>query len=166
MTGKDPLVLTPITSSRSTADRESLSDHRSLADQSPKGALSLPAVPVLQKQPAPSGNTSLPANLKTGVEQLSGFDMSDVQVHYNSDKPAQLNALAYAQGTDIHLGQGQEKHLPHEAWHVVQQKQGRVQPTVQRQTGIAINDDPALEKEADRMGSTALQHSEPDPIHP
>ena len=26
---------------------------------------------------------------------------------------------------DIHLGPGQEKHLPHEAWHVVQQKQGQ-----------------------------------------
>jgi len=54
-------------------------------------------------------------------------------VHYNSDKPAQLQAHAYAQGTDIHLASGQEKHLPHEAWHVVQQKQGRVKPTtVQR----------------------------------
>lgn len=35
----------------------------------------------------------------------------------------------YSQGTDIHIGPGQEKHLPHEAWHVVQQKQGRVKPT-------------------------------------
>ncbi|MEM7041075.1 MAG: DUF4157 domain-containing protein [Bacteroidota bacterium] len=35
-------------------------------------------------------------------------------------------AHAYDQGTDIHIGPGQEKHLPHEAWHVVQQKQGRV----------------------------------------
>jgi hypothetical protein len=26
---------------------------------------------------------------------------------------------------------GQEQHLPHEAWHVVQQKQGRVKPTGQ-----------------------------------
>ena len=45
--------------------------------------------------------------------------MDDVNVHYNSNKPAQLQAHAYAQGTDIHLGPGQEKHLPHEAWHVV-----------------------------------------------
>ncbi|HAP61901.1 MAG TPA: hypothetical protein DCR93_21180, partial [Cytophagales bacterium] len=34
-------------------------------------------------------------------------------------------------GTDIHLAPGQQKHLPHEAWHVVQQKQGRVKPTLQ-----------------------------------
>jgi len=52
--------------------------------------------------------------------------MDDVKVHSNSDKPAQINAHAYAQGTDIHPASGQEKHFPHEAWHVVQQKQGRV----------------------------------------
>ena len=38
---------------------------------------------------------------------------------------------AYTQGSDIHLGPGQEQHLPHEAWHVVQQKQGRVTATTQ-----------------------------------
>ena len=46
------------------------------------------------------------------------------------------------------LGSGQEAHLPHEAWHVVQQKQGRVKPTLQMK-GAAINDDGALEREAD-----------------
>jgi hypothetical protein len=83
--------------------------------------------------------------------------MDDVKVHYNSDKPAQLYAHAYAQGTDIHLASGQEKHLPHEAWHVVQQKQGRVQPTLQMQNGLHINDDTGLEQEADVMGAKALQ---------
>ena len=82
--------------------------------------------------------------------------MSDVRVHYNSPKPAQLNAHAYAQGTDIHLARGQEKHLPHEAWHTVQQKQNRVQPTIQTQ-GVAINDSANLEREADIMGARALQ---------
>ena len=57
--------------------------------------------------------------------------MDDVKVHYNSDKSAQLQAHAYAQGSDIHIGPEQEKHLPHEAWHVVQQKQGQVKPTMQ-----------------------------------
>ncbi len=83
--------------------------------------------------------------------------MNDVKVHYNSDKPAQLNALAYAQGTDIHLASGQEKHLPHEAWHVMQQKQGRVQPTMMMKAKVPINDDQRLEKEADIMGAKALQ---------
>jgi len=80
-----------------------------------------------------------------------------VNVHYNSARPAQLNALAYAQGTDIHVAPGQEKHLPHEAWHVVQQKQGRVRPTLQMKGNIPVNDDKSLEKEADTMGAQAMQ---------
>jgi hypothetical protein len=104
-----------------------------------------------------ANNTGLPDNLKTGIEQLSGLSMNDVKVHYNSAKPAQLQAHAYAQGTEIHVSSGQEHHLPHEAWHVVQQKQGRVKPTVQLKGKIAINDDAGLEREADIMGERALQ---------
>lgn len=101
--------------------------------------------------------TGLPDNLKSGIENLSGYSMEDVKVHYNSSKPAQLQAHAYAQGTDIHLASGQEKHLPHEAWHVVQQKQGRVKPTKQLKSKVNINDDSGLEKEADVMGAKALE---------
>ena len=101
--------------------------------------------------------TGLPDNLKSGLESLSGMDMSDVKVHYNSSKPEQMQAHAYTQGTDIHISSGQERHLPHEAWHVAQQKQGRVKPTMQM-NGTAINDDPGLEKEADRMSVKALSH--------
>ncbi len=98
----------------------------------------------------------LPNELKTGIETLSGRSLDDVKVHYNSPRPAQLQALAYAQGAHIHVGPGQEKHLPHEAWHVVQQKQGRVKPGAQRQ-GVSINADQSLEHEADRMGAQALR---------
>ncbi|MBQ0733527.1 DUF4157 domain-containing protein [Aquimarina celericrescens] len=104
-------------------------------------------------------NTGLPDNLKSGIENLSGYSMDDVKVHYNSSKPAQLQAHAYAQGTDIHLAPGQEKHLPHEAWHVVQQKQGRVKPTKQLKSKVNINDDAGLEKEADVMGAKSIQAS-------
>ena len=101
--------------------------------------------------------TGLPDNLKSGIEALSGLSMDNVKVHYNSSQPAQLNALAYARGTDIHVAPGQEQHLPHEAWHVVQQAQGRVQPTVQMKNEPLINDDQALEDEADEMGELAAQ---------
>lgn len=67
--------------------------------------------------------TGMPDNLKAGIENLSGFTMDDVRVHYNSDKPATVQALAYTQGTDIYVAPGQEQHLPHEAWHVAQQMQ-------------------------------------------
>ena len=116
-----------------------------------------PVAPSGEQADTPStNNTGLPDSLKSGVEQLSGHSMDDVQVHYNSAKPAQLQAHAYAAGNQIHVSQGQEKHLAHEAWHVVQQKQGRVAPTMQ-QAGVNINDDKSLETEADVMGAKALQ---------
>jgi hypothetical protein len=104
--------------------------------------------------------TGLPDRLKAGVEGLSGFSLDDVRVHYNSPKPAELHAMAYAQGAEIHLGPGQERHLPHEAWHVVQQKQGRVKPTLQTK-GVPINDDSGLEREADVMGDKAWRQQSP-----
>lgn len=101
-----------------------------------------------------TNNTGLPDNLKSGVESLSGFSMDDVKVHYNSDKPTTVQALAYTQGTDIHVAPGQEQHLPHEAWHVAQQMAGRVEPTTEV-GGLPVNDNIGLELEADRMGAKA-----------
>ncbi len=100
--------------------------------------------------------TGMPSSLKSGLENLSGEDLSGVRVHRNSSKPEAINAHAYAQGQDIHLAPGQEKHLPHEGWHVVQQMQGRVAPTIQQKSAL-INDDAGLEKEADEMGKKAVQ---------
>lgn len=105
------------------------------------------------QRPNPTG---LPDDLKAGIENLSGIAIDEVRVNYNSPKPLELQALAYTQGTDIHVAPGQEQHLPHEAWHVVQQKQGRVKSTIQEK-GLQINDDEELEREADVMGRKALQ---------
>ncbi|MDW3223396.1 MAG: DUF4157 domain-containing protein [Paracoccaceae bacterium] len=101
-------------------------------------------------------SSDLPKGLQHGIHQLSGHSVADVRVHRNSPDPARMGAMAYAQGRDIHLGPGQEQHLPHEAWHVVQQSQGRVRPTTQLRAQ-AINDDTALEQEADQMGARAAR---------
>lgn len=101
--------------------------------------------------------TGIPDHIKAGTEYLTGVDLSDVRVHYNSSKPAQLNAHAYAQGNHIHIAPGQEGHIDHETWHLGgQQALGRVPATTQF-AGQAINDDPALEHEADVMGRKAAQ---------
>ncbi|MFL5382003.1 MAG: DUF4157 domain-containing protein [Longimicrobiaceae bacterium] len=105
---------------------------------------------------AASGGAGLPDGLRAGLESLSGRDLSGVRVHYGSPRPAQLAAHAYTQGSEIHVAAGQERHLPHEGWHAVQQMEGRVRPTLQLH-GTAINDDAALEREADRMGTRALR---------
>ncbi len=107
-----------------------------------------------EASPRTNGRTGLPGQLKDGIERLSGMAMDQVRVHHNSSEPAQLNAHAFTQGTDIHIAPGQQRHLPHEAWHVVQQAQGRVRPT-SRVRGVPINDDPGLEREADVMGEKA-----------
>ncbi|MEL6424851.1 MAG: DUF4157 domain-containing protein [Pseudomonadota bacterium] len=112
--------------------------------------------PVQRAENAAPNNTGMPDGLKSGIEGLSGMDLSDVRVHRDSPAPAQVNALAYAQGSNIHLGPGQDQHLPHEAWHVVQQRQGRV-PTTTEVNGVPVNDSAGLEREADMMGQKAVQ---------
>ena len=102
--------------SKRAAQFQAMADNHSAQQQLP-----------IQRQ---KNNTGLPDNLKSGMENVSGMSLDDVKVHQNSDKPAQLNAHAYAQGTDIHLGPGQEKHLPHELGHVVQQKRDTELSTV------------------------------------
>jgi len=116
--------------------------------------LQLRAAQSARAEAAAAGRDGLPAGLKAGIEHLSGIAMDDVRVHHNSSEPAKLGALAFAQGADIHLGPGQERHLPHEAWHVVQQKQGRVDATRALAFG-GINDDPDLEREATQSGARA-----------
>src|SRR5262249_55948744 len=50
--------------------------------------------------------TGMPDALKSGIETLSGVSLDDVRVHYNSSRPVQLNAHAYAQGSAIHVAPG------------------------------------------------------------
>jgi len=156
---RDPAQLAPL---EEEGKKQLKQDPAQLAPLEEEGKKQLKLDPVQHKRANPvqkmeQNNTGLPNQLKQGVESLSGMSMDHVKVHYNSDKPAQLNALAYAQGSDIHVGPGQEKHVPHEAWHVVQQAQGRVQPTTQMKTGTPVNNDPNLEAEADTMGAKAMQ---------
>ncbi|AVR97109.1 eCIS core domain-containing protein [Pseudoduganella armeniaca] len=125
-----------------------------LADRSHRATQLQEQAGVAQRARTPN-RTGLPDALKAGIESLSGMRMDHVRVHYGSAQPARMQAHAYAQDSEIHLGPGQERHLPHEAWHIVQQVQGRVRPTLHRQ-GVGVNDDVGLEREADALGQRAL----------
>ncbi|MCI5222378.1 MAG: DUF4157 domain-containing protein [Candidatus Electrothrix sp. AR4] len=127
-------------------------------DELLQGKFTVNKTPIqLQNNSGEAENSyGMPYSLRRGMEKLSGLDLSDVTVYTNSTKPALINALAYTQGQNIYLGPGQEKHLPHEGWHAVQQMQGRVQPSIQEKK-MLINDDASLEQEADVMGEKALQ---------
>jgi hypothetical protein len=76
-----------------------------------------------QTEASPAENqTGLPDGLKSGIERFSGLPLDDVRVHYGSPHTDGLAARAFTQGSDIHIGAGEERHLGHEAWHVIQQK--------------------------------------------
>lgn len=107
--------------------------------------------------------TGIPEPVKQRMEGSFGKDFSSVRVHPDSPKAPEMGALAYTQGTDIHFAPGQFKPdtsggqqlLGHELAHVVQQAEGRVQPTTEI-GGMAVNDDAALEREADVRGAEAV----------
>lgn len=102
-------------------------------------------------------HNALPDSVRGSMEQQSGMDLSSVKVHYNSPEPYHLGANAFARSNDIHLAPGHEEELPHEAWHVVQQMQGRVQANGTR-NGVPTNLDAALESEADTIGEKSVTH--------
>lgn len=94
--------------------------------------------------------TGLTDQMKASLEQKTGLSADDVRVHRGSPLPAQMGALAISEGSDIHLGPGNDRYLMHELGHWVQKKTGRVKAT-RIENGVPINDDPALEREADQF---------------
>lgn len=96
--------------------------------------------------------TGIPIQMKQDFERGSGLSFDDVRVHYQSEKPAALGSAAYTQGTQVYIGPGQERYLPHELGHVVQQKMGILKGTIMHHGG-PTNRDPSLEQEADRIAA-------------
>jgi hypothetical protein len=111
----------------------------------------------LQQKP---NRTGLPDELKAEMETAFDSDFSDVRVQADSSRAGDVGALAYTQGSDIHVAPGQfqphaaqgKQLLGHELAHVVQQREGRVAPTG-IVGGMPLNDDPVLEKEAEDMAA-------------
>lgn len=105
-----------------------------------------------ENMPQRTSSKGLPETLQRHLENRSGYDLSDVEVHKNSSEPEKLKAHAFTQGNHIYLGPQKEGYLSHEAWHVVQQKQGKVSANYDF-NGQAIDSSAALEQEADVMSS-------------
>lgn len=103
----------------------------------------------------PNCGVPLPYCLRIGMERLSGLPLGMVRVFYNAAEPASVQAHAFAQGLNIYLAPDQAHHLAHELGHIVQQMKGMVKPT-STVNGVAINDDPYLERHATELGERAL----------
>ena len=108
--------------------------------------------------------TGIPNEVKQKMEDSFGTDFSDVRVRPESSQAPEVGALAYTQGTDIHFAPGQFKPetsagqqlIGHELTHVIQQAEGRVQPTIEI-GGMPVNDNEGLEHEADVLGAQAAR---------
>jgi hypothetical protein len=108
--------------------------------------------------------TGIPGALRAKMEAALGADFSGVRVHTGSTRAVTLGALSYTQGSEIHMAPGQwapetsfgQALLGHELSHVVQQREGRVKATSQI-AGVALNDELALEAEAEAMGARAAR---------
>jgi DNA ligase 1 len=64
-----------------------------------------------------------------------------------------------ADGGEMHIVSGKQRHLPQEAWQLVQQKEGRVAPLVAGASPVPVNDDEKLEAEADIEGEHAFERA-------
>lgn len=112
-----------------------------------------PAVQSAKRSVSRENRTGIPQRLKERMEQSTGVSFDDVRVHYNSALPARLDSLAYTQGNQVEIGPGQERHLPHELGHVVQQKLGIVRANARHASGVMLNTDSVLEHQADEIGA-------------
>ncbi|UII27020.1 DUF4157 domain-containing protein [Fulvivirga maritima] len=98
----------------------------------------------------------LPDPLRHKLEYISGYYLGDVEIFFNSTKPEAINVAAYAYGNSIFISPGYEYTLAHEAWHVIQQKQGRV--TISGiNNGVPVNNNLQLEGEACNMATIIEQ---------
>ena len=105
----------------------------------------------------------MPQEVRVKMESAFAADFSTVRIQQGPQATA-VGALAYAQGNDIYFAPGQfdpasergQELLGHELAHVIQQREGRVPGTAHAKGGN-INDDPALEREADELGRRAAR---------
>lgn len=111
-------------------------------------------------------SNKLPPNILTKMENSFDQDFSKVDIHPNSDAASNLKAQAFTQGNEIHFASGKydpnsksgQELIGHELTHVVQQKEGKVEPNTSSM-GLPVNDNPHLEQEADLLGAKAAAYS-------
>ncbi len=108
------------------------------------------AGPVVQKISGPEEEEPIQGRFKT-IQAKAGPGRNEFP-----DEKSVIRGLPGNLSSGIETLPGQEKHVPHEAWHMVQQKQERAKPAMQMKADVQINDNKGLENEADVMGKKAL----------
>jgi hypothetical protein len=96
-----------------------------------------------QLQSSKGQGRKLDEGIKSELEEHTGTDLSDVNIHTNSqahDMSESINAKAFAHGQDIYFKEGNynpqseqgKSLLAHEVAHTVQQGEGKLQPQINR----------------------------------
>lgn len=110
--------------------------------------------------------TRLPAPVLGSMERAFGTSFETVQIHAESREAPRLGALALTAGEHVHFAPGQyQPHahagrelIGHELVHVVQQRAGLGTLGQRKASGeVPVDGAPALEAEADRLGSAAAR---------
>ncbi|WP_106828539.1 eCIS core domain-containing protein [Parabacteroides pacaensis] len=159
---EDDLLQGKLTIQRISEDEEELSQGKFVTQREVEDEDDLIQGKFIPVQRQENNLTGMPDSVKQRMEKSFHTDFSSIRVHPESSSAPEVGALAYTQGTDIHFAPGQFKPdtssgqqlLGHELAHVVQQQEGRVQPTTEI-SGMAVNDDISLEHEADMLGNKA-----------
>ena len=133
---------------------------------STRSAFGRPEVRQTQARPGPLPPVSvagqpLPSDVKAKMEAAFGHSFADVRVHHGTEAES-IGAVAFTRGTHIHFARrayqpqtpAGQRLLGHELAHVVQQRARRV---ARPAGGVPINDDPALECEAEAAGARAAE---------
>ena len=136
----------------------------------PSGGNAFAVPPGFQLRPSALGQR-LPEAVQEKMEAVFGTSFADVRVHVGGEA-ASIGALAFTIGSDLYFAPGQynpqtmqgQQLLGHELTHVVQQRSGRVRNPMG--SGIAVVQDPALEAEAERMGTRAATTPGPVALQP
>ncbi|MEM7156564.1 MAG: DUF4157 domain-containing protein [Myxococcota bacterium] len=110
------------------------------------------------------GGQAVEPGLRRHMERAFGEDFSDVRLRPDSAEAAAVGAVAFTRRNEIHLAPGRvqpgdaqgRRVLAHEFAHVVQQRRGNVGVT-RLIGGVAVNDEHALEQQADTLGDRAVR---------
>jgi hypothetical protein len=130
---------------------------RTIAAPAPQHAVLAP--PAFARHAARAGQP-LPPAVRQMMEAVFGTSFADVRIHV-SPLASAIGAVAFTEGSNIHFAPGQydpasprgRQIIGHELAHVVQQRAGRVRNPFGRD--VALVQDPALEREAERMSRRA-----------
>lgn len=96
--------------------------------------------------------------IRSNAEEQAQIDLSRIAISYNSPQPEKMHANAFLQNHHIYIKDQNPATLAHEFGHIIQRSHNTI-PVSQRQLGNSVNQNHALEKEADMYAEGLLTNT-------